>query len=72
MDKKIFATNIKALRKSIGMKQWEFAEFLGMTLKNIGAWEEGRSWPLIPILFKISDYFGIDARDLLTKELNQP
>lgn len=46
--------NIKALRKSLGLTQDQFAQELGVKRSLIGAYEEGRAEPRLELLCKIA------------------
>jgi DNA-binding XRE family transcriptional regulator len=70
MTKEIFASNLKNLRKQSGMTQEELAAKLRIKRSRIVAWEEQRAWPEVPVLLKISKFFGyIDIRSLCTKRI---
>lgn len=73
MNKKIFAVNVKILRRELGLTQKELAEKLEIKRYSVGAWEEGRAYPSIPILIKLSEYFMIDdLYKFLTAPIKQP
>lgn len=73
MNKRIFACNLKILRKELNLTQRELAENLGIKRSSIGAWEEGRAYPPIPILIKLSEYLRIDdLYKFLTAPIKQP
>ena len=38
-------SEIKEIRKSVGMTQVLFAKYLGVSLKTVEAWEAGRNQP---------------------------
>lgn len=67
VDKKIFAHNIKLLRKRGGFTQDHLSQLLGIKRGRLGAWEEQRAWPEVPTLFKLCDFFKVDAKLLVTK-----
>jgi DNA-binding XRE family transcriptional regulator len=60
MSKEIFAANVKISRKELGLTQQELAKNINVNWHSIGAWEEGRAYPSIPTLIKLSEYFMID------------
>ncbi len=68
MNKRTFASNVKLLRKEQGLTQDQLAKKLSVGRARIGAWEEQRAWPNIPLLVKISDYFDVDLYRLLTEK----
>jgi transcriptional regulator with XRE-family HTH domain len=57
--------NIRAIRKSLGLTQDQFAAELGIKRSLIGAYEEGRAEPRLELLCKIADLGNIHVEDLL-------
>lgn len=39
------ADEIKEIRKSTGLTQWLFAQYMGVSVKTVEAWEAGRNSP---------------------------
>lgn len=39
------AEEIKEIRKSTGLTQWLFAQYMGVSVKTVEAWEAGRNTP---------------------------
>ena len=70
VSKKILAHNMKLLRKRGTYTQDRLARELQIGRPRIGAWEEQRAWPEIPMLFKLSDFFKVDAKKLVTEKFN--
>ncbi len=58
---------IKKIRKDNKMSQEELAEILNVTRQTISNWENGKNYPDIETLVKISDKFNISL-DILLKE----
>lgn len=67
--KQTFANNLKYLRKMSGLNQGDFAAFLNVNRPNIGTYEQGRCYPPVEILLRISRNFSVSIEDLLTKNL---
>lgn len=57
--------NIRAIRKSLGLTQDQFANELGIKRSLIGAYEEGRAEPRLELLCKIAELGNIHVEDLL-------
>lgn len=70
VSKKILAHNMKVLRKRGKYTQDRLAKELGIGRPRIGAWEEQRAWPEVPMLFKLSDFFRVDAKKLITEKFS--
>ncbi len=60
-----FSKNIKYLRERNRLIQLDLAEGIGVKRSLIGAYEEGRAYPPVPILIKISHFFNVSIDDLL-------
>lgn len=43
--KEYSADEVKKIRKSTGMSQYVFAEYMGISVKTVEAWEAGRNHP---------------------------
>lgn len=56
--------NIKALRKSLGLTQDQFAHELGVKRSLIGAYEEGRAEPRLELLCKMAELGSMPIEDL--------
>lgn len=69
MMKEIFVQNMKYLRRISGLNQTDFAAFLKANRLNIGTYEQGRCYPPVEILLRISRNFSVSIEDLLTKNL---
>jgi len=61
--------NIKFLRKRSEMTQQEFADKIDIKRSLVGAYEEGRAYPRISNLSKISSIFNVRIDDLVEVEL---
>ena len=57
--------NIKNLRLAKGLNQVEFAKNLCVTKQCVSNWENDNVVPLIEMLCKIADFFGVSTDYLL-------
>jgi len=62
--------NLKFLRKRKGMNQDALAEALGITRNKIASYETQRVEPKLSLLLKMSSFFGITIKDLISREIN--
>jgi transcriptional regulator with XRE-family HTH domain len=68
----IINQNIRFLREQAEWTQKELAAKLSIKVPAIGAYEEFRATPPIPIIIKIADLFNVDMDSLLRQNLNIP
>ena len=61
---------IKKIRKDNKMSQDDIAEILNVTRQTISNWENGKNYPDIETLVKISDKFNISLDILLKENMN--
>jgi len=61
-----FSENLKALRKSIDLTQWQLADVLGVDQRTISAWEHGVCEPSFELLAKLCDFFDETFDGILT------
>ena len=47
------------LRKKHGYSQQEVADLISVTRQTISNWENGKSYPDLEMIIKVSDYFKI-------------
>jgi transcriptional regulator with XRE-family HTH domain len=67
---KFFQSNTEKLRKGLGVTQAEMSDRLGLSRSTWQGYEKGTSTPNLSGLYKIAEYFGIGAVDLLETDLN--
>ena len=63
---KTIASKVKALRKSRGITQEEFADFAGIDRTYASQIERAIANPSLSVLCKIADVFDVDLKDLLS------
>lgn len=63
--KKELNESIRAIRKSLGLTQDQFAHELGIKRSLVGAYEEGRAEPRLELICKIAALGNISVEDLL-------
>ena len=64
----ILAEKIMELRKKNGWSQEELAEKMGVARRTVSRWETGANMPDMDILIDISDFYGVDLREILDGE----
>ena len=64
----MLSTNIKSLRKRLGITQAQLAEKLNIKRSLIGAYEEGRAEPKLSTLVSIARLFNITLDSLITED----
>src|SRR6188474_358945 len=67
----MLCTNLKYLRKRLGITQAQLAEKLNIKRSLIGAYEEGRAEPKLSTLVSIARLFGISLDSLITQDHSQ-
>jgi transcriptional regulator with XRE-family HTH domain len=63
-------TNIKTLRKRMGVSQGQLGHIVGSNRSNIGAYEEGRANPPLEVLMAMVTYFDTPLEKLLNETIN--
>ena len=54
-----FGEILKELREEKGLSQVELAKCIGVGKSIISYWELGQSYPTLPNLIALSDFFGV-------------
>lgn len=67
MKKSIVAQNIRTLRESKNQTQQEFADEFKVTRGAIESYEQGRAEPKSALVVKITEHFGIHAKQLFNE-----
>jgi len=70
MDQKKIGSFLKELRKEKGLTQEQLAEIFHVSNRTVSRWETGRNMPDLDILIEMSDFYGVDFRELLNGERN--
>ena len=60
---------INNLRKQHGLSQDDFANLFNVSRQTVSNWENGRSYPDLEMIIKISDYFKISTDELLKNDV---
>lgn len=66
------ASNLRLLRKRLGLSQQELAESVSLNRGNIASYEAGIAEPKLCKLLRISELVGVNSRDLMRVDLSQP
>ena len=62
-------SNIRKLRLRRSMTQREVANSLSVTVQAVSKWEQGRSYPDLPLLLPIANLFSVTLDELFSKQL---
>lgn len=65
MDKYKFGNRLYELRKANNITQEKLGKMLGVSNKAISKWENGESYPRLPMLDKIAECFNMSVEELL-------
>ncbi len=68
MDQQKTGRFLKMLRNEKNLTQEQAGERFGVSSRTISRWETGRNLPDISLLVEISDFYGIDVRELIEGE----
>lgn len=61
----IINESLKNIRLDNNLTQDDFAEKLGVTRQTVSSWENGKSYPVIENIIKISEIFNISLDNML-------
>ena len=64
MDQKKTGLFLRELRKEKQLTQEQLAEQFNVSSRTVSRWENGNNMPDLDILIEISDYYGIDLREI--------
>ena len=59
---------LQELRREKGLTQERLAEQLGVARRTVSRWETGSNLPDLDVLIELSDYYGVDLREILSGE----
>ena len=68
MDMKKMGALLKMLRKEKEYTQEQLAEYLNVSNRTISRWETGTNLPDLDVLVLLSDFYGIEIRELIDGE----
>ena len=68
MDLVMTGAFLRELRKEKNITQEELAEKMGVARRTVSHWETGANMPDMDILIDISDFYGVDLREILDGE----
>ncbi len=68
MDQKKIGSFLKTLRNEKHLTQEQLAERCGVSARTVSRWETGSNMPDLGILIELSDFYGIDIRQILKGE----
>lgn len=60
---------INNLRKQHGLSQDDFVNLFNVSRQTISNWENGKSYPDLEMIIKVSDYFKISIDELLKNDV---
>ncbi|NBI66800.1 XRE family transcriptional regulator [Pseudoflavonifractor sp. 60] len=63
-----FSERVRALREARGLKQTEMAEICGVKVRSYQRYEHGDSYPEVPGLVFLADYFGVSLDYLMGRK----
>jgi transcriptional regulator with XRE-family HTH domain len=61
---------LKEKRKELDLTQQHVADHLNVTRQTVSSWEVGKSFPDIPTLIKISDFYQLSLDYMLKGDVN--
>lgn len=59
---------MKELRKEKNLSQEELAEKCNVSRRTVSRWETGSNMPDMDVLIELSDFYGVDLREILDGE----
>lgn len=68
MDQQKMGAFLKRLRNEKNLTQEQLAEKFNTTRRSVSRWETGYNLPDIDILIEMSDFYGVDLREILDGE----
>lgn len=68
MDIKKIGQFTKKLRKEKGLTQEQLAEILFVSARTVSRWETGANLPDLSILVRMSEFYGVDIKEILDGE----
>ncbi len=68
MDQKKIGSFLKTLRNEKHLTQEQLAERFCVSARTVSRWETGSNMPDLSILIELSDFYGVDVREILKGE----
>ena len=68
MNQKMIGSFLKELRKEKGITQEQFGEQMGVSGRTVSRWETGSNMPDLDVLILISEFYGVELREILDGE----
>lgn len=69
MQKEVHVKNrIEEIRKERGIRQDDFAKYMGVSRQTVSSLENGRYNPSITLAYKIAKYFGMTIEEVFVFE----
>ena len=68
MNPKEIGRFLKLLRNEKGITQEQLAEILGVSGRTVSRWETGNNLPDLSVLIQISEYYGVEIKEILNAE----
>jgi transcriptional regulator with XRE-family HTH domain len=68
MNPKTIGLFLKQLRNEKKLTQEQLAEVLGVSGRTVSRWETGNNLPDLSILVQISEYYGVEIKEILNGE----
>lgn len=65
MDQQKIGAFLKELRKEKNITQEQLADEMRVSRRTVSRWETGSNMPDLDILIDISEYYGVDLKDIL-------
>ena len=65
MDQQKIGAFLKELRKERNITQEQLADKMMVSRRTVSRWETGSNMPDLDILIDISEYYGVDLKDIL-------
>ena len=56
---------LKTLRQEKGLTQEQLAELLNISNRSVSRWETGSNLPDLSMLITLSEYYGVDVREII-------
>ena len=65
MDQQKIGAFLKELRKEKNITQEQLADEMRVSRRTVSRWETGSNMPDLDILIDLSEYYGVDLKDIL-------